>query len=112
MHCAAIVLNIAEDKAEEFERGFREHELPTHQDLHERGLLVMSALSRVDDISTDRVEGAVQYLVLAVFQGHEGHMAHDNDPRFKAWNEIADAYQVRRPFCSAAIQSSTLARKR
>jgi hypothetical protein len=98
MHCASIVLNIAADKAEEFERGFREHELPTHRDLLDRGLLVMSVLSRVDDISTNRVDGAVQYLVIAVFKGHEGHTAHDNDPRFKAWNEMADAYQVRGPF--------------
>jgi hypothetical protein len=98
MHCASIVLNIARDKAEEFERGFREHELPTHRDLYERGLLVMSTLSRVDDISTNRVEGAVQYLVIAIFHGHEGHTAHDSDPRFKAWNEMADAFQIRDPF--------------
>ncbi len=98
MHCASIVLNIAKDKAEEFEHGFREYELPTHRDLYERGLLVMSALSRVDDISTNRVEGAVQYLVVAIFHGHEGHTAHDSDPRFKAWNEMADAYQIRDPF--------------
>ena len=98
MHCAAIVLNVAEDKAEEFERGFREHELPTHVDLKERGLLVMSTLSRVSDISTERVDGAVQYLVIAIFHGHEGHTAHDNDPRFQAWNRMADAYQVRAPF--------------
>ena len=98
MHIASIVLNIASDQAEEFERGFREHELPTHRDLYERGLLVFSALSRVEDISTNRVEGAVQYLVVAVFHGHEGHSAHDSDPRFKAWNAMADAYQVRDPF--------------
>jgi quinol monooxygenase YgiN len=98
VHCASIVLNVAADKAEDFERGFNEHELPTHRDLHERGLLVYSSLSRVTDISTNRVEGAVQYLVIAVFTSHEGHTAHDNDPRFKAWNEMADAYQVRQPF--------------
>jgi quinol monooxygenase YgiN len=98
MHCAAIVLNIAADKAEEFERGFREHELPTHHDLHERGLLVLSVVARVDDIASNPVEGAVQYLVIAIFAGHEGHTAHDSDPRFKAWNEMADAYQVRQPF--------------
>ena len=97
MHSAAIVLNIARDKAEEFERGFREHELPTHVDLHGRGLMVMSTLSRMD-ISTRPVDGAVQYLVIAIFHGHEGHTAHDSDPRFKAWNEMADAYQIREPF--------------
>ncbi len=98
MHCAAIVLNIATDKVEEFERGFREHELPTHKELHERGLLVMSVLARVDDISTDPIEGAVQFLVIAIFKDHAGHTAHDSDPRFKAWNEMAEAYQVKGPF--------------
>lgn len=98
MHCASIVLNIAQEQAEEFERGFQEMELPTHRDLHERGLLVMSALSRVNDISTNPVKGAVQYLVIAIFNGHEGHTAHDNDPRFKAWNELADTYQIKGPF--------------
>ena len=28
----------------------------------------------------------------------EGHTAHDEDPRFQAWNEMADAYQVQQPF--------------
>ena len=98
MHCASIVLNIAADKADEFERGFREHELPTHEDLFDRGLLVFSSLSRADEISTNRVEGAVQFLVIAVFKSDEGHTAHDEDPRFKAWNEMADAYQVQGPF--------------
>jgi hypothetical protein len=40
------------------------------------------------------VGGAVQYLVVAVFHTGEGHHAHDDHPGFKAWNEIADTYQV------------------
>jgi len=98
MHAAAIVLNVARERAEEFERGFREHELPTHVDLHERGLMVMSVVARADHISTNRVEGAIQYLVIAIFHGDEGHTAHDNDPRFKEWNEMADAFQIQGPF--------------
>ena len=97
MHTASIVLNIAADKTDEFERGFKEYELPTHRDLYERGLLVMSLLARVEDIATQPVEGAVQYLVIAVFRDHEGHTAHDNDPRFKKWNKKADAYQIEGP---------------
>jgi quinol monooxygenase YgiN len=97
MHTASIVLNIAKDKTDEFERGFKEFELPTHRDLYERGLLVMSLLARISDIATQPVEGAVQYLVIAVFKGHEGHDAHDNDPRFKKWNKKADAYQIEGP---------------
>ena len=98
MHCASIVLNVASERAADFERGFREMELPTWRDLHERGLLVMATLTRADDIATHRVKGATQYLVVAIFHGHEGHTAHDNDPRFKAWNELADTYQIEGPF--------------
>jgi hypothetical protein len=98
MHTASIVLNIAADKAGEFERGFQEYELPTHHDLYERGLLVMSLLARVSDISTQPVDGAVQYLVTATFHSMEGHHAHDSDPRFKKWNRKADAYQIEGPF--------------
>jgi hypothetical protein len=98
MHTASIVLNIAADKADEFQAGFKEYELPTHHDLYERGLLVMSLLARISDISTQPVDGAVQYLVTAIFHSMEGHTAHDSDPRFKKWNRTADAYQVEGPF--------------
>ena len=98
MHTASIVLNIAKDKADEFEAGFKEFELPTHKDLYDRGLLVMSLLARITDISTQPVEGAVQYLVIAVFKGREGHDAHDDDPRFAKWNKKADRYQIEGPF--------------
>jgi hypothetical protein len=49
------------------------------------------------DISTQRVEGAVQYLISVAFADGEGHHIHDADPRFQAWNEIADAFQIAPP---------------
>lgn len=45
VHTASSVLNIATDRANEFEHGLREYELPTHRDLYARGLLVMSLLA-------------------------------------------------------------------
>lgn len=97
MQTVGIVLNVGRDRAEEFEQGFREHESPTWADLHSRGLLTMATLSRLD-ITTKPVDGAVQYLVVAIFATDEGHHEHDEDPRFKAWNERADAYQIGEPF--------------
>ena len=97
MQTIGIVLNVGTDHAAEFESGFREQELPTWLDLHGRGHLVMATLTRLD-ISTRRVDGAVQYLVVAIFATDEGHHLHDEDPRFQAWNERADAYQVAEPF--------------
>jgi hypothetical protein len=96
MQTIGIVLNIGTEHVEAFERGFRQMELPTWADLHERKLLTMATLSRLD-ITSHEVEGAVQYLVVAIFASDEGHHAHDDDPRFKAWNKIADAYQVAEP---------------
>jgi hypothetical protein len=97
MQTIGIVLNIGHDQVEAFERGFREMEAPIWADLHGRGLLTMATLTRLD-ISTKEVGGAAQYLVVAIFATDEGHHEHDGDPRFKAWNKQADAYQTEEPF--------------
>jgi hypothetical protein len=96
MESIGIVLNIDRDKTAEFEQAFRENELPTWQDFHARGRMLVATLNRMD-ITTKPVQGAVQYLLLVVMADERGHHEHDNDPRFKAWNEKADAYQVAEP---------------
>jgi hypothetical protein len=97
MQTIGIVLNVGLDQVEAFERGFREMEAPIWADLHGRGLLTMATITRLD-ISTRKVDGAAQYLVVAIFATDAGHHEHDNDPRFEAWNKQADAYQVAEPF--------------
>ncbi len=97
MQTVGIVLNVGRDQADAFERGFRVMEEPIWDDLHARGELVMATLSRLD-ISTIGRDGAVQYLVVAIFATDRGHHLHDSDPRFEAWNTRADAYQVAEPF--------------
>lgn len=96
MQTVGIVLNIAADRVDDFERGFREAELPIWEDLRASGLLVSATLARLD-ISTKREGAAVQYLVAVVFADDRGHHAHDGDPRFEAWNRRADAFQVAEP---------------
>jgi len=93
MQTVTVVLSVAQDRVNEFERGFREHELPVWEDLHSRGHLIQASLTRMD-ISSHNVVGATQYLVVAVFATDEGHHEHDHHPGFEAWNKIADAYQV------------------
>ncbi|MGZ4120550.1 MAG: hypothetical protein ACXVQS_07825 [Actinomycetota bacterium] len=96
-HTVSIVLNIAADKAEEFERAFEENEVPIWKDLHAKGVMRCASLSPLD-ISTKTVRGVKQYLVLAQFAEAEGHHAHDSDPRFERWNAMADQYQPEEPF--------------
>lgn len=93
METIAIVLSVGNDRVEDFERGFREKELPVWQDLRARGALTGASLSRLD-ISSRGVGGATQYLVVAVFATGEGHHEHDNHPGFAAWNKQADEYQI------------------
>jgi hypothetical protein len=97
MQTIGIVLNVGLDQVDAFERGFREMEAPIWADLHARGVLTMATLTRLD-ISTKKVDGAAQYLVVAIFATDEGHHEHDNDPRSEAWNKQADGYQVAEPF--------------
>jgi hypothetical protein len=96
VEAVAIVLNIGRDQVDEFERGFRQHELPTWEDFVARGIMLHASLTRMG-ISTQPTEGAVQYLISVAFADGEGHHLHDNDPRFQAWNEMAEAFQVAPP---------------
>lgn len=96
METVGIVLTVGDDHVEAFEQGFREHELPVWQDLQARGLMVRGSLNKLD-ISSQPVDGATQYLIVAVFATGEGHHAHDDHPGFKAWNELADTYQTGSP---------------
>jgi hypothetical protein len=93
MDTIGIVLSVGRDRVDDFEAGFRQHELPVWEDLKARGFLVRASISRLD-ISSRSVEGATQYLVIAVFATGGGHHEHDNHPGFQAWNKIADTYQV------------------
>jgi hypothetical protein len=97
MQTVGIVLNVGLDHIQAFEDGFRAMEAPIWGDLHARSVLSAATLTKLD-ISTRKTDGAVQYLVVAIFATDEGHHEHDNDPRFDAWNRRADAYQIAEPF--------------
>jgi hypothetical protein len=93
METDAIVLSVKPNQVEAFEAGFRQHEVPLWQDFVARGIMVRASLTKMDISSAPRA-GAIQYLIVAVFASDEGHHLHDSDPRFEAWNRIADTYQV------------------
>jgi hypothetical protein len=100
MEAVAIVLSVDATKTEDFENGFREAELPVWEDFLERGVMLSASLQRMD-ISTSPVEGAIQYLIVVLFATGEGHHLHDGDPRFQAWNEKADQFQIADPMAFA-----------
>ena len=93
MDTIAVVLSVKKDQVEAFEAGFRAHELPIWEDFHARGIMTTASIAKMDISSVPRGD-AIQYLIAVTFATGEGHHLHDNDPRFQAWNEMADPYQV------------------
>ena len=93
METISVVLSVKPDQVAAFEAGFREHEVPIWEDFRTRGIMLDASIAKMD-ISTAPRGDAVQYLISVVFATGEGHHLHDNDPRFQAWNELADQYQV------------------
>jgi hypothetical protein len=93
METISVVLSVKADQVAAFEAGFREHELPIWNDYVGEGVMTRASLTRLDISSAPRGD-AVQYLIVVDFATGEGHHRHDNDPRFQAWNQIADTYQV------------------
>jgi hypothetical protein len=96
MEAVGIVLNIGIERVAEFEEGFLQHELPIWDEFVDRGIMLHASLTRME-ISTQPTAGAVQYLISVIFADDEGHHLHDRDPRFRAWNEMAENFQVAPP---------------
>jgi hypothetical protein len=92
----AIVLRIAKEKASQFEKLFRDEELPIWDDFMGRGLFLEAKLIRVID-GSERREGIQDYILHVVTINHRAHERHDDDPRFKAFLEKAKKMQPADP---------------
>jgi len=91
-----IVLHIAADKAEEFERLFEQDELKRWDDYTARGRFVEARLVRCRYSALE--SGGVQDYVLNIVTADErAHYEHDEDPGFKAYDALADAFQPEGP---------------
>ena len=93
METITVVLSVKPDQVDAFEAGFREHEVPIWEDYLARGVMLRASISKLEISSVPRGD-AVQYMIVVDFKDGEGHHLHDGDPRFEAWNRMADAYQV------------------
>jgi hypothetical protein len=113
----AIILRIKADRADEFERLFKEHQYPNWLKHLEKGGMLAASLTRVEygveeeDAKKGRyviTDGAAKllqkagavgggHIVFAKLTGQRAHDAHDSDPAFKAWDEMAEQFQPEGP---------------
>jgi hypothetical protein len=96
----AIILRIGADKADEFERMFREEELPIWDDFAKRGKLLAASLTRASyGTEEDRwkKDSIVEYILVAVLTGMPAHSEHDDDRRFKGFLAKAQKLQPQPP---------------
>lgn len=95
-----IVLRVKRELAGEFERAFAEHELPLWREYHQAGKFLAASLTRVEYGTAEAeraADGIAVYVVLAHVPGMAEHSEHDADPRFQAWDRLADRFQVEPP---------------
>jgi hypothetical protein len=96
----AIILRIKAERAKEFERLFKKHQYPNWQKHHDKGGMLAASLTRVEyGVEEDDAKrgGYVNYIVFAKLTGMRAHTEHDNDPDFKAWDEMAEQFQAEGP---------------
>ncbi len=91
-----IVLRIRAEQAEEFERLFREEELPIWREYAAEAKFRNAVLSRVE-FGTDQRDDVRLYTLVVEVPGMREHAAHDSDPRFEAFLKKARAFQPEPP---------------
>ncbi|HKW72078.1 MAG TPA: hypothetical protein VJQ08_04560 [Candidatus Dormibacteraeota bacterium] len=91
-----IVLHIAAGKAKEFEALFEHDELMRWDDYTSRGRFVEARLIRCR-YSALESEGIQDYVLHVVTADERAHHEHDEDPGFKAYDRLADAFQPEGP---------------
>jgi hypothetical protein len=95
-----IILRIDAKRTKDFEALFEAEQYPHWREMHAAGQMLAASLTRVEFGSeTDDAQesGYVNYIVVAKLTGMEAHNAHDTDPRFKAYDKKADAFQPEGP---------------
>ena len=95
-----IILRIKADRADDFERMFREEEVPIWEDFAQRGKLLAGSLTRVrfgSEEEGQREKGIVEYALVAVLADMAAHGEHDDDPRFKSFLRKARRLQPEGP---------------
>jgi hypothetical protein len=96
----AIILRIRADQADEFERMFRDEELPIWDDFAARGKLLSASLTRATYGTEEerwKEQRIVEYILVAVLTGMGAHGEHDSDARFNAFLRKAKKLQPEEP---------------
>jgi hypothetical protein len=91
-----IVIHVRADQAEEYERLFREEELPRWRNYHARGDFLSARFFRAG-FGTDERQDVVKYVIVVEVPSMAQHSAHDSDPDFQDFNRRADAFQPEDP---------------
>jgi hypothetical protein len=91
-----IVLHIAADRAQEFESLFERDELKRWDDYVKRGRFVEARLIRCR-YSALQEEGIQDYVLHVVTADEHAHHEHDEDPGFKAYDQLAESFQPEEP---------------
>jgi hypothetical protein len=91
-----IVIHVRENQAAEYEKLFRERELPRWQDYQARGKFINARFFR-SQFGSDQRRDVVKYVIVVEVPSMAEHHEHDQDPEFEEFDRLADAFQPEHP---------------
>ena len=91
-----IVIHVNAKQADEYEKLFRERELPRWKDYQARGKFISARFFR-SQFGSDQRKDVLRYVIVVEVPSMAEHHEHDQDPEFLEFDRLVDRFQPEPP---------------
>jgi hypothetical protein len=91
-----IVIHVNASQAGEYEKLFRERELPRWRDYHARGKFISARFFR-SQFGSEVRKDLLSYVIVVEVPSMAEHTEHDQDPEFLEFDRLAERFQPAPP---------------
>ena len=91
-----IVIHVNAKQADEYEKLFRERELPRWKDYQARGKFISARFFR-SQFGSDQRKDVLRYVIVVEVPSMAEHHEHDQDPEFLEFDRLVDRFQPKPP---------------
>ena len=91
-----IVIHVNAKEADEYEKLFRERELPRWKDYQARGKFISARFFR-SQFGSDQRKDVLRYVIVVEVPSMAEHHEHDQDPDFLEFDRLVEGFQPEPP---------------
>ena len=91
-----IVIHVNAKQADEYEKLFRERELPRWKEYQARGKFISARFFR-SQFGSDQRRDVLRYVIVVEVPSMAEHHEHDQDPEFLEFDRLVDRFQPEPP---------------